>query len=231
MLSVEKANIAIEGMPVVRDLSIDIGSGEIVGIVGPNGAGKSSLARAMSGFLKLKSGKILLRAGDSWERIDPLSPWAIARKGIVYVPQERGVFDGLSVADNLMIAFSTLKIGKDRVSSLLNEVYSYFPFLKTRLGQRSDTLSGGEKKMLSIARALLFILADQEINESSRLLILDEPTHGLHHSMRQSLSTVISRIRERGMSVLIVEQIFQFAADLADKCYLMEFGSLKGRLG
>lgn len=231
MLAVEHATIAIHGMPVVRDVSLQVGPRQIVGLVGPNGAGKTSLARAIAGFLKMESGTVRLRRDGLWERIDTLSPWAIARRGIVYVPEEKGVFDGLTVVDNLMVAFSTSTISKDRVLSLLHEVYGYFPFLRHKLQQRAGTLSGGEKKMLSLARALLFTMAEQKQRcEGSRLLILDEPTHGLHHSARDSISEIVRGIRERGIAVLILEQIFRFAEELADQCWMMENGVLKGEL-
>jgi branched-chain amino acid transport system ATP-binding protein len=236
MLILDRICVEIGGAEVVKNISLTISEGESLGIVGPNGAGKTSLARAIIGLCKFSAGSMSLRTANpdpSWENLYGLPVWAMARKGIVYVPEERGVFEALSVYDNLAVAFSAMRISKKDATILLSEAYSYFPFLRERSRQRAGTLSGGERKMLSIARAVLFSLASKANVDSGRrfdLLILDEPTHGLHPRVKDEIKVIICKIRSLGWSMLILEQDYEFAVDVADECWLMERGQLRSKL-
>lgn len=230
-LSADNVHINVHDLPVVNGVSICIHEGESMGIVGPNGAGKTSLARGIAGLAKLASGTLYINKPDSAFsiRLDTLEPWERARKGIIFISESRGVFEGLTVKENLLVAFSALRRSRGSENAFLEEVYHDFPILKARSKQQAGTLSGGERKMLAIARAALFAIASRPATTASDrfdLLVIDEPTHGLHPSARESLRETLDRIKLKKVSLLIIEQAFEFATLIADKCWLMEHGNL-----
>jgi branched-chain amino acid transport system ATP-binding protein len=184
--------------------------GSITTILGANGAGKSTALRAISALIRTR-GRVTLDG----RRIDRRNPEAIARLGVAHVPDGRGTFLRLSVADNLRLGAYTRR---DRVAvrTDLERVYSYFPVLRERRQQQAGTLSGGEQQMLAIARALML---------RPRLLLLDEPSFGLAPLVVQNIFAILRRInRDDGVGILLVEQNARLALDLASQAYLFETG-------
>lgn len=180
-------------------------------VLGRNGVGKSSLLRAIVGQQPIAKGQVLW----SDEDISDLAPHARTRKGIAYVPQGREIFPLLTVAENLRTGFAPLPRGK---RSIPGEIFELFPVLYEMLDRRGGDLSGGQQQQLAIARALV---------TRPQLLILDEPTEGIQPSIIKDIERVISLLRDRGdMAILLVEQYFEFARDLADAFAVMERGEI-----
>jgi urea transport system ATP-binding protein len=198
---------------VVRDVALEIRPGEIVALLGKNGMGKSTLLKTVMGFLPLRSGAIRMAGEDVTGEL----PHRIARRAIAYTPQEQALFQDLSVEENLQLAVrdgSRLRTGLSRVSEI-------FPFIAQRLKQRAGTLSGGEQKMLLIARALMSV---------PRLLLVDEITEGLQPSVVQKLATVLKGERERaGTAMLLIEQHVAFALEVADRYAVLKLGEIVDR--
>jgi ABC-type branched-subunit amino acid transport system ATPase component len=207
------------GVPVVRDVSVSVGPGEIVAIIGPNGAGKSTLLKALVGILRVTSGRIML--GD--DEVTNRPPEELARRGVGYVPQVQDIFEPLTVLENLDMGGYLLKgsVIRTRVS----EVLDVFPQLKPMLKRRADKLSGGERKMLAIARVLML---------DPRVLILDEPTANLAPQLADKLlREQISGLGKLGKAVLLVEQRARAALDIAAWTSVLVSGStrMEGRPG
>lgn len=198
---------------VVRDVALDIRPGEIFALLGKNGMGKSTLLKTVMGFLPIRSGTIRM----SGEDITGQPPYRIARRAIAYTPQEQALFQDLSVEDNLQLAVrdaSRLRAGLRRMGEI-------FPFITQRLKQRAGTLSGGEQKMLLIARALM---------SAPRLVLVDEITEGLQPSVVQTLAAVLKAERERaGTAMLLIEQHVAFALEVADRYAVLKLGEIVDR--
>jgi branched-chain amino acid transport system ATP-binding protein len=209
MLSLERVHVARGGIPVLHDITMDVGPQEAVCLLGRNGMGKTSLLRAVIGLTPPASGRIRL---DERE-IQRLKPHVIAKLGIGYVPQGRGIFPKLSVEENLSVGIW----GRGGEHSL-DEVYEFFPILAERRGQRGGTLSGGEQQMLAIARCL---------QRRPKLILLDEPTEGLQPSLVQRLAELLPVIRERfDVAYLLVEQNVDFAFAVTTRGYVLERGEI-----
>ncbi len=205
------------GTPVIRDVSIDVGPGEIVAIIGPNGAGKSTLLKSLVGILRLSGGKILL--GDQDVTNHP--PEDLARRGVGYVPQVNDIFEPLTVLENLEMGGYLLQ--PSRVRSRVEEVGQVFPALLPMLKRRADKLSGGERKMLAIARVLML---------DPKVLILDEPTANLSPKLADSLLREhVNRLASGGKAVLLVEQRARAAMQIASWAAVLVSGAtrLEGR--
>jgi urea ABC transporter ATP-binding protein UrtE len=215
LLSAANVRAGYATADVLQGVSIEVGQGEVVGVLGRNGVGKSTLMRTLIGLLPVRSGAIRFRGED----VTRLSANRRATLGIGYVPQGREVFAHMSAADNLRMGqFINRKRG-----FLPDEVYDYFPFLKERARQRAGTLSGGEQEMLAIARALVAAPA---------LLLLDEPSDGVQPSIVQDIGAFIGRLVEsRPIGVLIVEQNIDLMQRVAQRAYVMDKGRVVITIG
>lgn len=193
---------------VLQGVSLRLMKGEIVALLGRNGAGKTTTLQTVMGLVRPRQGRVLLHG----EPVHHLPAYQIARRGLGYVPQGRGLFTRLTVLENLRAA------ERDRGQShLWDLVFSLFPVLKERLDQRAGTLSGGEQQMLAIARALL---------ASPSVLLLDEPSTGLMPLVVSALAEALRRLNAAGLDILLVEERIPLALELAHRVYVMEAGRI-----
>ena len=201
------------GTPVIHEVSIDVGPGEIVAIIGPNGAGKSTLLKSLVGILRLTGGKILLSEQD----VTNHPPEDLARRGVGYVPQVNDIFEPLTVLENLEMGGYLLRPSKIRTR--VEEVGQVFPALLPMLRRRADKLSGGERKMLAIARVLML---------DPKVLILDEPTANLSPKLADSLLREhVQRLAGGGKAVLLVEQRARAAMHIASWAAVLVSGATR----
>ena len=201
------------GVPVIRDVSISVGPAEIVAIIGPNGAGKSTLLKSLVGILKLSAGRITLGADD----VTGHAPEDLARRGVGYVPQVNDIFEPLTVLENLEMGGYLLS-GRD-IKARVVEVGAVFPQLPPLLKRRADKLSGGERKMLAIARVLML---------DPKVLILDEPTANLSPKLADTLlREQVTRLAKLGKAVLLVEQRARAAMQIAAWISVLVSGSVR----
>ena len=211
MLKVEAIDLYYGAAQALRHVSLGAEPGRITCVLGRNGVGKSSLLRAIVGHQPTSAGRVLLDGED----ITRLKAYERARRGIAYVPQGREIFPLLTVRENLETGFARLPSAERRIS---DELFELFPILKTMLGRRGGDLSGGQQQQLAIARALV---------TRPRLLVLDEPTEGIQPSIIKDIGRAISYLRQQGkMAILLVEQYFDFARELADTYAVMERGEV-----
>src|SRR5215211_7903152 len=211
MLTVEQVDLYYGASHALRRVSLAARKGEVTCILGRNGVGKTSLLRAIFGLNPIRSGRI------RWEERDltALAPHERARAGLALVPQGREIFPRLSVLENLATGFATLPRSLRHIP---DDIFTLFPVLKDMLHRRGGDLSGGQQQQLAIARALVM---------RPRLLILDEPTEGIQPSIIKDIGRVIEQLAARGdMAILLVEQYFEFARDLADRFVVMERGEV-----
>lgn len=192
----------------LHNINIHVNEGEIVCLLGRNGAGKTTTLRAVVGLLGRRTGEILINGQPT----EGLAPEAIAHLGVAWCPEERGIFASLSTEENLLLP-PVLKPGGLSVE----EIYTLFPNLEKRRKSQGTKLSGGEQQMLAIARIL---------RTGAKLLLLDECTEGLAPVIVQKIGEVIRTLRDRGFTVLMVEQNFRFASALADRFYVIEEGEV-----
>jgi branched-chain amino acid transport system ATP-binding protein len=213
LLEIKDLVVRYEGAEVVKGVSLGLDQGEVVTLIGSNGAGKSTILRAISGLKAPARGEIWF---DN-ERINGRSPQAIVKLGIVQVPQGRGLFPYMSVAENLRLG-AYLRKDRRAVAKNLEELLCHFPRLRERARQQASTLSGGEQQMLAIATAVM---------GRPRVLLLDEPSMGLSPLMVTEIGKVIKEINEStGTAVLLVEQNSRLALKLASRAYVLETGSI-----
>lgn len=197
---------------VLHGLSLSVETAEIVAVLGRNGVGKSTLLRALMGTIPVSSGTITLDGAG----IERLPAHARARRGLAYVPQGREVFPRLSVLENLRVAAYASR--QQDWSTRLDGVLEDFPILSERRNARADSLSGGQQQILAVARALMTY---------PRILLLDEPSEGIQPSIIDQIADTIRAIKvDRGISVVLVEQNLDFAAELAERAYLMQKGRI-----
>lgn len=212
MLEIKDLCAGYGPMRVLSDVSISINKGEFVTILGPNGAGKTTLLRCITGLLKVEKGIIRFKG----EIINSLPPNKIAEKGVILVPEGRRLFPKLTVLENLQMGAYSKKARK-REKETLEEVFRLFPRLKERKKQKAGTLSGGEQQMLAIGRALMSL---------PELLLLDEPSLGLAPMVVSELFKTLEVLRERQLTVLLVEQNAYRALQLANRAYILENGKI-----
>ena len=211
MLEVSGVDLHYGAAIALRGVSLQASPGAVTCLLGRNGVGKTSLLRAITGTHRISRGSI------KWEgrEISGLASYDRARRGIACVPQGRDVFPLLTVKENLETGFAVLPRREHRIP---DEVFELFPILKTMLSRRGGDLSGGQQQQLAIGRALIM---------KPRLLVLDEPTEGIQPSIIKDIGRVISLLRSRGtMAILLVEQYFDFARELAQHIAVMDRGSI-----
>ena len=211
MLSVEAIDLHYGAAQALRGVSVAARTGEVTCVLGRNGVGKTSLLRAITGQQKISAGRITWQDAD----ITGLVPYERARRGIGFVPQGREIFPLLSVQENLETGYAPLKRADRTIPDFIFEL---FPVLREMLRRRGGDLSGGQQQQLAIARALVM---------RPKLLILDEPTEGIQPSIIKDIGRAIDFLRQRGdMAILLVEQYFEFARDLADRYAVLERGQI-----
>jgi branched-chain amino acid transport system ATP-binding protein len=193
---------------ILHGMSFVVGEGEVVTLLGRNGAGKTTTLRAIMGIVSQRQGSVVFRGTE----LVGISSNRIARQGIAYCPEERGIFASLDVEENLLLPPAVLPGGMT-----IDEIYSIFPNLRERRRSQGTKLSGGEQQMLAIGRML---------RTGATLLLLDEPTEGLAPVVVQQIGGVIRDLKQKGFTILLVEQNFHFAATLADRHYVVEHGRI-----
>ena len=209
MLEVSGLNAWYGESHILHGVDFDVHKGEVVTLLGRNGAGKTTTMKSIMGIVGRREGSVKFGGAEMIDRM----PNLIARAGIAFCPEERGIFGSLSVTENLMLPPVVAPGGLS-----VDEIYALFPNLKERAMTAHGTrLSGGEQQMLAIARIL---------RTGARMLLLDEPTEGLAPVIVQQIGRTIREIKSRGFTVLLVEQNFRFAATVADRHYVMEHGKI-----
>jgi urea transport system ATP-binding protein len=210
MLNVDQLNQYYGGSHILRNVALEAKVGEVTVVLGRNGVGKTTLLKSLMGVVKVKSGSITLDGRD----ITHATPYERVRAGIGYVPQGREIFGRLTVSDNLRMGLAS-KPGGTPVPS---ELFELFPILKQFMNRRGGDLSGGQQQQLAIARALA---------AGPKLLMLDEPTEGIQPSIIKDIGRVIRMLADRKtMAIVLVEQYYDFAAELADQYIVMERGEI-----
>jgi branched-chain amino acid transport system ATP-binding protein len=212
MLELNGVNAGYGSFQALFDISLEVKAGEAVAVIGPNGAGKTTLMRVISGMTAPFSG-VLTMEGQS---LGLVKPHEIVDLGIAHVPENRRLFPGMTVEDNLKLGAFAKKARGDSDKNL-NFVYELFPRMKERRDQLAGTMSGGEQQMCAIGRAIM---------SGPKLLLMDEPSAGLAPVVVQQVFGLVKRIREEGYTVLIVEQNVQQVLKVADRAYLLEAGQL-----
>ena len=211
MLKVEQVDAGYGGLQVLHGINLEVDEGEVVALIGANGAGKTTTLRTIAGVIEPTGGSITLEERS----IVGLGPHELVRRGVVMVSEDRELFGGLTVRENLAMGAYTRTEGEQRET--LKEVYELFPILEERADQRAETMSGGQQQMLAIGRALM---------ARPRLLLLDEPSLGLAPKLVTDVFSTIERIHELGITVLVVEQNARRTLESADRAYVIESGEL-----
>ncbi len=215
MLDLNNVHARYGAITALRGVSISVSQGELVALLGVNGAGKSTTLGCIAGVMRPWKGEIVFEGGSILGK----SPEQIARLGISLVPEGRAIFPSLTVEENLRLGAFT-RSEKTEYSRNLAEVFELFPVLKERLQQSGGTLSGGEQQQLAIARALM---------SSPRLLMLDEPSLGLAPALVDQIFELISRLHQRGVTILLVEQNVERSLAIVDRAYLMDTGLIENQ--
>lgn len=207
-LAIRRLEVWYGESKVVHGMDLSVRAGEVVALLGRNGAGKTTALKAVMGLLKKRSGSIRLGG----EEIIDAAPFDVARKGIAFCPEERGIFASLSVRENLLLPPKIAQGGMP-----VDQILELFPNLKERFGSQGTKLSGGEQQMLALARIL---------RTGARVLLLDEPTEGLAPVIIQQIGRTLSHLKTLGFTILLVEQNAGFVCGLADRHYVVELGRI-----
>jgi branched-chain amino acid transport system ATP-binding protein len=215
LLQIDNLSTWYGAVQALGGVSLDVAEGEVVALIGSNGAGKSTTLRTISGLLRPKAGSVRFDGRSIAGR----APHAISRMGVIQVPEGRGIFENLTIAENLDLGgYSTNNAAATRQSR--EHALSLFPVLGQRLKQQAGTLSGGEQQMLALARALI---------ARPRLLLLDEPSLGLAPRVVQDIFRVLADINRAGTTILLVEQNARLALRLAHRAYVLELGTIQAQ--
>src|SRR3954471_11761058 len=213
LLEVDGVTSGYGKVEILHDLNIGVPEGTVVALLGPNGAGKTTTLKAISGTLPVWQGQVRYDG----QRINGRSAYEIARRGITLVPEGRGIFPGLDVRDHLEIGVRAGDNGEGRAERV-ERVLETFPRLRERLSQRAGTLSGGEQQMLALSRAFL---------GDPRVLLMDEISMGLAPRIVEQLFESVNELRERGLTIVLVEQYLTYALRFADICYVLAKGRIE----
>lgn len=209
LLEVKNVTAGYGDTEILRDVSIEVGEGEMVTIIGPNGAGKSTVMKTIFGLLHPRTGSVHFNGED----ISALQPYQIVERGMCYVPQVSNVFTDLTVSENLEMGAFLAK--KSDIEARKQSIYEYFPRLKERRHQRAGKMSGGERQMVAMGSALML---------NPKLVLMDEPSAGLSPKMVGVIFEQIKKINEAGPAILIVEQNAQLSLQMSDRGYVLASG-------
>ena len=199
---------------ILHGVSLEVGRGEVVGLLGRNGVGKSTTLKAIAGLIHASAGEVTFEGRP----IGRLASHQVARLGIAYVPEERRIFPLLTVLENLRTGLDRRGVDKAKRAALLDKLYAYFPILAERRNQPGGTLSGGEQQMLAIARAMTL---------EPKIILLDEPTEGLMPRMVSQISEIIEALHKEGVAILLVEQNVPLTLASSQRVYFMEKGVVR----
>src|SRR5579862_917399 len=199
---------------ILHGVSLEVGQGEVVGLLGRNGVGKSTTLKAIAGLVHPSAGRVLFDGRPT----GGMPAHRVARLGIAYVPEDRRIFPLLTVVENLRTGLDRHGVGKAKKEELLDKVYQYFPVLAERRRQPGGTLSGGEQQMLAIARAMML---------EPKIMLLDEPTEGLMPRMVSQIRQIIDVLHSEHVAVLLVEQNVPLTLEASQRIYIMEKGSVR----
>jgi branched-chain amino acid transport system ATP-binding protein len=196
---------------ILQGFSMRAADTQLVCVIGPNGAGKSTLLKTIVGLIRPRQGRVVFDGRD----ITGAKPYTLPRMGLGYVPQDNALFPNLSVQENLELGTWMFRADKTRARDAINEVYAMFPFLQQKRRAKTKTLSGGQRKMLEIGRALM---------AKPQVLLLDEPTAGLSPLVAKEIYELIATLRERGITIILVDQNVRQALEVSDYVYILELG-------
>jgi branched-chain amino acid transport system ATP-binding protein len=214
LLAVEEIHTYYGKSHILDGVSLEVGRGEVVGLLGRNGVGKSTTLKAVAGLVHPSHGEVRFQG----RRITHLPAHRVARLGIGYVPEDRRIFPLLTVTENLRTGLDRAGVTAARKKELLQKVYEYFPVLAERRGQAGGTLSGGEQQMLAIARAMML---------EPKIILLDEPTEGLMPRMVSQIREIIGVLHRERVAVLLVEQNVPLTLEASQRIYILEKGVVR----
>lgn len=212
MLELKNVDASYGFLQILWGVSLEVGDGEFVGLVGPNGAGKTTTLRTIAGLLTPSSGEVLFKE----ERMNDVPAHMVTRKGISYISEDLNLFVEMSVRDNLLMGAYTIQ-DRDKQLETLDFVFELFPRLEERQSQLAGTMSGGERKMLAIARGLM---------SNPELLLVDEPSLGLAPHLVTDVFNSLQRLQETGMTIMLVEQRVNATLEITDRAYVLEQGKI-----
>ena len=214
LIAVEQLHTHYGKSHILHGVSLNVGAGEVVGLLGRNGVGKSTTLKSIIGLVNPSEGAVLLEG----EPITGLPAHKLARLGIAYVPEDRRIFRLLTVMENLRTGLDRRGVGEARKRELLDKVFSFFPRLAERRNQAGGTLSGGEQQMLAIARAMML---------EPKIVLLDEPTEGLMPRLVSQIGEIIAMLHRDGVAILLVEQNVPLTLQASQRVYFMEKGAIR----
>jgi branched-chain amino acid transport system ATP-binding protein len=214
LVSVEGLHTFYGKSHILHGVSLDVGRGEVVGLLGRNGVGKSTTLKTIMGLVRPSQGRVLFEG----KPITGVPPHKLARLGIGYVPEDRRIFRLLTVMENLRTGLDRSGVSDAGKQALLDKVFEYFPVLAERRGQAGGTLSGGEQQMLAIARAMML---------EPKIILLDEPTEGLMPRMVSQIRQIVDVLHREGVAILLVEQNVPLTLEASRRVYFMEKGQVR----
>jgi branched-chain amino acid transport system ATP-binding protein len=214
MLTLEDVHTYYGKSHILHGVSLEVGAGEVVGLLGRNGVGKSTTLKTIMGLVRPASGRLRFEGRD----ISGRAPHHLARLGIAWVPEDRRIFRLLTVLENLRTGLDRRRVDEARREALLDKVYRAFPVLRERRNQAGGTLSGGEQQMLAIARAMML---------EPKIILLDEPTEGLMPRMVGQIREIVEILHREGVAILLVEQNVPLTLGVSERVYIMEKGVVR----